>query len=122
MTATISATPGSAMSLADSPIPAGQILKGKPVARMWVTSQSSDLKVTQGMWDCTAGTFSWDYGWDEFVMILEGEATITPEGGTGITLKAGDFANLPFGLKVLWHVPAYVKKTFVLRTPAPLEL
>ena len=122
MTATLTANPESAVRLADFPIPADQISEGTPIARIWINSQSADLKVTQGVWDCTAGTFSWDYTWDEFLMVLEGEATITSDAGGATTLRAGDLAHLPIGLKVSWHVPTYVKKTFVLRTPAPLEL
>ena len=121
MTTTLTANPESAVRLADFPIPADQVTSGAPTARIWINSQSADLKVTQGVWDCTAGTFTWDYGWDEFLMILEGEATITSESGS-TTLRSGDHAHFPLGLKVTWHVPAYVKKTFVLRTPAPLEL
>lgn len=122
MTATLTANPESAVRLADFPIPADQITAGAPVARIWINAQSADLKVTQGVWDCTAGTFSWDYTWDEFMMILEGEAIITAYSGAMTTLRAGDHAHFPLGLKASWHVPAYVKKTFVLRTPAPLEL
>jgi len=122
MAAAVTANPGSAVRLADFPIPADQVTAGAPVARIWVNAQSPDLKVTQGVWDCTAGTFSWDYTWDEFMLILEGEAVITSEAGDTTTLRVGDHANFPLGLKVIWHVPSYIKKTFVLRTPAPLEL
>jgi uncharacterized cupin superfamily protein len=113
---------GSSVQLADFPIPSEQILEGEPAARIWIAAQSSDLKVTQGVWDCTAGKFSWDYIWDEFVVVLEGEVTIAEEGGQRYTLRASDFVRLPFGLKTTWHVPKYVKKTFILRTPEPLEL
>lgn len=122
MTAAVTANPESAVNLADFPIPADQIKAGAPIAKIWINVQSADKKVTQGVWDCTAGTFSWDYTWDEFMLILEGEAIITSEAGTVTTLRAGDYANFPLGLKVIWQVPAYIKKTFVLRTPAPLEL
>jgi len=111
-----------AIKLGDSPIPATAITEGKPVARIWVATQSPDLKLTQGVWDCTAGKWNWDYTWDEFVMILEGEAIISPVGGKPFTLRVGDFASFPLGLKVEWHVPKYVKKTFVLRTPEPFKL
>ena len=110
------------MKLGDFPIPANQITEGKPVAKIWINAQSADLKVTQGVWDCTAGKFRWDFTWDEFVMILDGEVTITPEGGSAITLRAGDFCHFPLGLKTKWHVPKYIKKTFVIRTPEPLKL
>ena len=112
----------SAVELADFPIPGEQILDGNPQAKIWINAQSPDLKVTHGVWSCTAGSFTWDFAWDEFVMILEGEVTITPEGGEAVTLREGDFINFPLGLKTTWVVPVFVKKTFVLRTPEPLEL
>ena len=114
--------PKSAVALADFPIAPEQIVEGNPVAKIWIAAQSADLKVTQGVWDCTKGKFNWDYTWDEFVMALEGEATITPEGGSSITLREGDFVHLPLGAKMQWHVPKYFKKTFVIRTEEPLSL
>lgn len=112
----------SAVKLGDAPIPAELVTEGNPIARIWVAAQSDDLKVTQGVWDCTAGKFSADYVWDEFVMVLEGEAVITPKDGEAFTLRVGDFVHFPLGLKVEWHVPNYIKKTFVLRTPEPFKL
>ena len=114
--------PKSAVNLANFPIAKEQITEGNPVAKIWIHAQSADLKVTQGVWDCTAGKFNWDFTWDEFVMVLEGEVTITPEGRQPFTLRAGDFCHFPLGLKTKWHVPKYVKKTFVIQTPEPLKL
>jgi uncharacterized protein len=111
----------SAVRLGDSPIPKEVVTEGKPVAKTWIAAQSPDQRVTQGVWECTAGKFTWDYDWDEFVMVLEGEAIVTPQGGGSFTLSKGDFGYLPRGLKVEWHVPKYIKKTFVLRTPEPLN-
>lgn len=112
----------SEVKLVEFPIPSNLITEGKPVARIWIAAQSVDLKVTQGVWDCTAGKFTWDYTWDEFIMILDGEVVLKPEGGESFTLRAGDFFHFPVGLKLHWHVPKYVRKTFVLRTPEPLKL
>jgi uncharacterized cupin superfamily protein len=111
----------SAVKLDDSPIPAAVITQGQPVAKTWVAAQSDDQLVTQGVWECTAGKFNWDYGWDEFVMVLEGEAIITPENRPSFALRVGDFGYFPLGLKVEWHVPSYIRKTFVIRTPDPLK-
>ena len=122
MNQVLKTNPKSAVKLVDFPIAANQITEGKPVARIWISAQSSDLKVTQGVWDCTAGKFDWEFTWDEFVMVIEGEVTITPEGSQPVTLRAGDFCHFPLGLKTKWHVPKYIKKTFVLRTPEPLKL
>jgi uncharacterized protein len=111
----------SAVKLADSPIPVALITEGNPVAQTWIAAQADDQRVTQGVWTCTAGKFTWDYGWDEFVMVLEGEAVVTPEGGKPLTLGVGDFGYFPVGVKVEWHVPKYIRKTFVIRTPEPLK-
>ena len=121
MSAPAVANTSSAVQLADTPIPSALITEGTPVARTWTSAQSTDQLVTQGVWECTAGKFRWDYTWDEFVMVLEGEAIITPDSGTALTLRAGDFGYFPAGLKVEWHVPQYIRKTFVLRTPEPLS-
>ena len=112
---------GSAVELTDSPLPEEDILEGSPKPRIWINAQSSDKKVTQGVWDCTAGRFNSVYVWDEFLMVLEGEATITPENEDPFTLRAGDFCYFPLGLKVVWQVDNYIKKTFTLRTPEPME-
>jgi uncharacterized cupin superfamily protein len=118
----LKANPASAVALVDSPIPVNEITGGKPIAKIWVNAQSPDLKITQGVWECTAGTFTHEFTWDEFVMILEGEVTITPEGGYSYTLRAGDFAHFPVGLKTKWQIPKYIRKTFVIRTADPLKV
>lgn len=105
-----------AVKLVSAPIPPGVITEGEPTANAWTSAQSDDAKVTQGVWDCTAGKFNWEYTWDEFVMILEGEAIVTALGGKPVTLRAGDFCYFPAGLKMEWYIPEYVKKTFVIRT------
>jgi uncharacterized cupin superfamily protein len=120
MNSAAKANTSSAGQLSDTPIPPALVTEGKQVARTWTAAQSLDQLVTQGVWECTAGKFPWDYAWDEFVMVLEGEAVITPENGNPLTLRAGDFGYFPSGLKVEWHVPKYIRKTFVLRTPEPL--
>lgn len=108
--------------LPDMPIEPAWILEGSPTARGTVLLQSDDKRVSSGLWSCTAGSFNWEFSWDEFVYVLEGEATITEEGGESYTLRAGDHAHFPRGLKTRWQVPKFVKKAFTLRTPEPFEL
>ena len=108
--------------LPDMPIEASWILDGNPTARGTVLLQSRDKCVSSGLWECTAGKFQWVFAWDEFVHVLQGEVTITEEGGETYTLGAGDCAHFPLGLKTHWHVPKYVKKVFTIRTPEPFEL
>jgi uncharacterized cupin superfamily protein len=108
--------------LPDMPIEPSWILEGSPRARGKVLAQSADRKVSSGLWDCSAGRFQWTFGWDEFVYILEGEVTIAQQGGPTLTLKAGDIAHFPLGLKTEWLVPKYVRKVFTVRTPEPFVL
>lgn len=113
-----------------APLPLGQlgpmpinpewIIEGHPVASGTVLMQSDDKKLSYGAWECTAGKFQWIFSWDEFVHIQEGEVTIQEAGGATHTLRRGDLAHFPIGLKTVWHVPHYVRKVFTLRTPEPL--
>ena len=104
------------------PIPEASIQEGKPEARGTILTQSADKLLSSGYWSCTAGKFEWIFAWDEFVCILEGGATIAEEGGATHTLKEGDVAHFPRGLKTTWVVDKYVRKFFTLRTPEPFVL
>ena len=109
-------------ALPDMPIEPAQITAGNPVARGVVLTQSADKKRSSGFWSCEPGEFDWDYTWDEFVYVLEGEVTISAEDGNSRTLGPGDVAHFPIGLKSHWKVTKTVRKFFVLHTPEPLEL
>ena len=55
----------------------------------------------------TPETNWYDQGQDEWVMVLRGEAILRFEGGASITLKKGDFVNIPAHKKhrVDWTAP-----------------
>ena len=109
--------------LPDMPIDPSWIKKGTPVARGTILTQSADQRVSSGLWSCEPGEFEWTFAWDEFIHVLEGEVTITEDGGgERYTLKPGDMAHFPLGLKTHWNVAKTVKKFFVIRTPEPLKL
>ncbi len=108
--------------LPDMPIEASNITSGDPVARGAVLAQTTDRRVTSGVWSCEPGSFDWEYTWDEFVYILEGEVTITEVGGDSYTLSPGDIGHFPLGLRAQWKVTKAVRKFFVLRTPEPFNL
>ncbi len=112
-------TPSAA--LPDMPIDPEWIKEGNPVARGAILTQSADRKMSSGLWTCEPGRFEWTFGWDEFVHVLEGEVTITEEGGESYTLGPGDMAHFPIGLKAHWDVKRPMRKFFVIRTPEPLE-
>jgi uncharacterized cupin superfamily protein len=106
--------------LSSMPIDPDWIIEGTPTASGTILMQTEDKKMSYGVWECTAGQFQWIFSWDEFVHIQEGEVTIREEGGRTLTLRRGDLAHFPLGLKTYWHVPHYVRKVFTLRTPEPL--
>jgi uncharacterized cupin superfamily protein len=102
--------------LVSQPIEPGWIKEGRPVARAVTLSESSDKRLTIGLWDCTAGTFTWIFGTDEIVHVIEGEVRVH-EGRTTHLLVPGSVCHFPAGLETIWEVPRYVKKTFILRAP-----
>ena len=67
---TVSAVAG---ELPEMPIEPSWIKEGNPVARGTVVTQSEDKKVSSGLWTCEPGKFEWNFSWDEFVHLLEGE-------------------------------------------------
>jgi uncharacterized protein len=93
------------------PIPAEDIVSGEPQAQWAVMWQSDDGHLFNGVWHCTPGAFYLDNA-DETVCLIEGRATVTPEGGEPVNLKAGDTAFLPEGSRSLWEVHETVRKAF----------
>jgi uncharacterized cupin superfamily protein len=108
--------------LLPAPIDPTWIRAGAPAARAVTLSRSPDSLLTAGLWDCTAGTFTWIFACDEIVQILEGEVRVH-EGMSTHVLVPGSVAYFPRGLETVWEVRTYVKKSFVLRAPAlsPLD-
>jgi uncharacterized cupin superfamily protein len=103
------------------PINPAWIKEGTPVARSVTLSRSPDSLLTAGLWDCTAGTFTWIFGRDEIVHILEGEVRVH-DGCMTHLLVPGSVAYFPRGLETVWEVRTYVKKAFVLRAAPPSPL
>jgi uncharacterized cupin superfamily protein len=98
-------------ALEPSPIPPEDLVSGAPEAHWAVMWRSEDGRLFNGVWHCTPGAFYLD-GNDETVCLIEGRATVTPEGGASVQLEAGDTAFLPEGTRNLWEVEETVKKAF----------
>ena len=110
------------MEMKSSPIDPAWVISGAPEARIAEHSHSADKAAMTALWDCTAGTFRWYFGWDETVMILEGEVRVTDENGAVRVLKAGDIAYFAGDTWATWQVDTYVRKIAFLRRPFPLPL
>ena len=100
--------------LMPDPIPAGQVLAGKPDASTRPMHHDPDGNYAVGIWSCTPGTFKWTFGRDEFIYVIEGEATVTYASGKLITIRAGDAVYFPKG-DVTWNVVKTIKKVFAAR-------
>jgi uncharacterized protein len=98
------------------PIDPSWIKEGAPVARAVTLSKSPDSLLTAGLWDCTAGKFTWIFRRDEIVHVLEGEVRVH-DGNTTHVLVPGSVAYFPRGLETVWDVRTYVKKSFIRRAP-----
>ncbi|AJD39708.1 cupin domain-containing protein [Rhizobium gallicum] len=107
------------LPMKSTPINPDWIVDGNPQARTAEHSRGHDDASLTAIWDCTAGEFRWFFGWDETVMILEGEVHVTAEDGTERTLRAGDVAFFAGGTWANWRVDNYVRKVAFLRKPFP---
>ena len=67
-----------------------------------------------GVWECTAGPSYWKQEEHEFVHILSGSMTVTPDGGEPLTISAGDTAFFPNGWAGTWQIHETIRKVFVL--------
>ncbi|HIJ32790.1 MAG TPA: cupin domain-containing protein, partial [Gammaproteobacteria bacterium] len=47
-------------------------------------------------------TFPWVYECDETCYFLQGNVTVTPDGGTPLTIVKGDLVTFPEGLHCTW--------------------
>lgn len=111
-----------ALPMEPSPINPDWVIAGNPVARSALHSRPADSYATMAAWDCTAGQFRWFFGWDEMVVILEGDVHVTAEDGTARLLTVGDMAYFKAGTWATWRIDNYVKKAAVMRKPFPLPV
>lgn len=110
------------MVLKPTAIEPSWILSGSPVARLAEHSRGRDDAAVTAIWDCTSGEFRWEFGWDETVLITEGEVHVTTEDGIERVLRAGDVAYFAGGTSAVWRIDRYVKKIAFCRKPFPRPL
>jgi uncharacterized cupin superfamily protein len=79
---------------------------------MWTGPQDSGQST--GIWQCTAGPSYWVQEENEFIYILSGSLTVTPDGGKPATFGAGDSAMFPRGWRGTWDLHETVRKVYVL--------
>ncbi len=110
------------VALRSAPIRPEWITEGRPLARVAELSRSADGQACTVVWDCTAGRFTWHYGSDETIYVIEGSATLRDDGNPPRVLGPGDVVFLPKGAVVDWTVDRYVKKVAFFRRTLPNPL
>ena len=103
------------------PIPAEQVIEGEPQASGTILWKSADGMLANGIWECTPGTFSWVHP-NETLVLVDGEVTVTPEGGDSFTIRPGDVVFFPEGTKSVWQVTQTIRKGFHLHAAGGLGL
>jgi uncharacterized cupin superfamily protein len=94
-----------------APIPPSDIIAGEPVSTMAILWRSQDGTLYNGVWHCTPGTFMLTHP-GETLCLVEGRATITPEGGEPVTVVPGEVVFIPEGTVARWEVHETVRKAF----------
>ena len=64
------------------------------------------------IWSCGVSTFPWTYDEPETCLLLEGDVTVTPDGGEPVRFGAGDLVTFAAGLSCSWDVHAAVRKHY----------
>jgi uncharacterized cupin superfamily protein len=88
------------------------VVDGNPSMKTWVLHTSADGTMMSGYWEATPGTYHATYTAYEFVHVIEGRMTITPDGGTPVHLGPGDAFVVEPDFKGLWKIEETIRKHF----------
>jgi uncharacterized cupin superfamily protein len=67
---------------------------------------------TWPIWEKEVSEFPWRYADRETCYVLEGEVTVTPDGGEAVQIQAGDLATFPEGMSCTWKVTRDLRKHY----------
>jgi uncharacterized protein len=88
------------------------VTAGNPSMKTWVLHTSADGTMMSGIWECTPGTYHATYTAYEYVVLITGRIVITPDGGTPVTVSAGDAFVVEKDFKGTWKIEEHVRKHF----------
>lgn len=94
-----------------------RLISGSPKFETWSTYESADGKYFTGLWRATQGSWRIVYTEWEYCEILEGVSVITTDGGSSVTLKAGDRFVFEPGFEGTWEVVETTTKRYVIHLP-----
>jgi hypothetical protein len=64
------------------------------------------------IWTREVSRFPWTYHEAETCYFLEGEVTVTPDGGAPVRMGRGDLVTFAAGLRCTWDIHAPVRKHY----------
>ena len=70
--------------------------------------------LSEPTWGCEVSEFDWHYDSEETCLIMEGEVTVTHDGGS-VSFGEGDYVTFPKGLSCVWKVSKPVKKHYIFK-------
>ena len=91
------------------------VTEGSPSMKTWVLHTSAAGDMASGIWECTKGSYHATYTAYEYVVLIAGRITITPDGGEPVTVKAGDAFVVEPTFKGTWKIEEDVRKHFDFR-------
>lgn len=90
-------------------------IAGTPSMKTWVLHTNTEGNMVSGIWECSPGSYHATYTAYEYVVLIEGRIVITPDGGTPVTVKAGDAFVVESDFKGTWKIEEHVRKHFDFR-------
>ena len=83
--------------------------------KIWILSTSNDGSMVSGIWTATPGSYHATYLEYEFVHLIEGRITITPDGEDPMHVGPGDAFVVKAGFAGIWAIKEPVLKHFDIK-------
>jgi uncharacterized cupin superfamily protein len=90
------------------------VTAGNPTMKTWVLHTSVDGSMVSGHWESTPGSYHATYTAYEFVHVMEGRMTITPDGGEPVHIGPGDAFAVEANFKGVWTIHETIRKHFLV--------
>ncbi len=87
---------------------------GDPMPTAGYTLWSGANGSESGIWECGPGPSRWSLETNEFVHILSGRMTVTPDGGVPLEFGPGSTGIFPRGWTGTWTIHETVRKLYVI--------
>ncbi len=91
-------------------------VEGSPTMRTWIEYSSDAEGLMAGWWEATPGTYHATYTAWEYVHMIEGRITITPDGGDAYEVGPDDVFVIEAEFEGTWEITEKVLKHFVMKT------